>query len=472
MFRTIRLKLTMIAVIPLIFALSLAGRWVASSYCTYSQMNVLERHVQLAGHASRYLHETQKERGATGVFVGSGGVVFHDRLLEQRALTDSARATFEESLASCDSRVLGSEFDRVRAAMRAQMKLADEIRIKIDRQLMTATEAIGFYTEHNAAVLGVISVITGISKMNEDAEFAWAAAAYEDFLQAKERAGIERAVLCVAFAADRFEPGAYQELETLVTEQEIFLESFRKRASPEQVALYDRLLADPVMEQVQRMRVIAFGAVASDPRIVAMEAQLNLSMAWQSLTEISVTRARDGLDVGFDEAEKHAVLFRQRLAELSAIVPDEEEMLRGAVVSFEAFYAEALKHLKEGKVRDLFTFLRAEERRHADLFERILGGLTDQPTGTWRQDEEYVTYLRALVGNHVFPDPKTARGAVAALQDEATAILQALSFEKDSILFFHELRPALAEENHKVIDALIDEERKHVRALHDALAQL
>ncbi len=137
----------------------------------------------------------------------------------------------------------------------------------------------------------------------------------------------------------------------------------------------------------------------------------------------------------------------------------------------EAFYAEALEHVKLPKVRELFTYLHREEKRHAQLFEKILAEL-DGDTGPWRQDEEYVAYLRGLVRNQVFPSPEAARESVAQLQDEKAALMQALSFEKDSILFFHELRPVLAEENRGVIDALIEEERKHVQALNKALDEL
>jgi rubrerythrin len=137
----------------------------------------------------------------------------------------------------------------------------------------------------------------------------------------------------------------------------------------------------------------------------------------------------------------------------------------------EAFYEEALKHLKQGAVRELFAFLHAEEKRHGDLFEKLLREF-DAPSGGWRQDDEYVAYMKALAHDRVFPDPETARAAVAGLKDERAALLQALSFEKDSILFLHELRPAIAEQSREVIDALVEEERKHVRALNKQLSEL
>jgi rubrerythrin len=137
----------------------------------------------------------------------------------------------------------------------------------------------------------------------------------------------------------------------------------------------------------------------------------------------------------------------------------------------EAFYGEALLHMKKGSVRDLFAFLHAEERRHAALFEEILQGL-EAEAGAWRKDESYLAYMRSLAKDHVFPDPEAARELASGLQGEEAALRQALEFEKASILFFHELRPALSEESYRAIDALVEEERKHVRALYERLEEL
>lgn len=133
----------------------------------------------------------------------------------------------------------------------------------------------------------------------------------------------------------------------------------------------------------------------------------------------------------------------------------------------EAFYDEALGWLKSAEIRDVFTWLRDEEKKHADLFERLLAGVA-LADGPWRHDESYLGYLRAIVENHVFPDPAAARAVVGDLADDLAAIRYAIGFEKDSILFFHELRRLVAPSDQALIDKLIAEEQRHVRTL-DAL---
>ena len=135
----------------------------------------------------------------------------------------------------------------------------------------------------------------------------------------------------------------------------------------------------------------------------------------------------------------------------------------------EAFYAEALKHLKDPQIVKIFTFLRDEERRHGAAFEALLASL--QKAGDWRHDEQYLGYMRALADDHVFPDPARARSAVAELKDDEAAIRYALGFEKDSILFLYEMKTMMREEDQPMVERLIAEEKSHVLRLHALLTE-
>ena len=134
----------------------------------------------------------------------------------------------------------------------------------------------------------------------------------------------------------------------------------------------------------------------------------------------------------------------------------------------EAFYEAASTVIEDPRIRDLFARLCNEEEKHAQIFEDLLKGV-EYVDGAWREDEAYLGYLRALADNRVFPAPEDARKAVAALPDAAAAVRMALGFEKDSILFFHEMRPLVAEADREILDHLIVEEQRHVRSLHATL---
>ncbi len=345
---TIRIKLSTIAAIPLLFALALVVHLVLTAHDTHSHTSDLDGLVRFVRHASAYMHETQKERGITAVFTGEGGKLFRERVDEQRRVTDTARATLRDYLVTYDPCVHGEAFSRKVEKLTSGMKLLDDHRTKVDR-VIPAEEAIEFYTKHNSDIL---RIVTAMTRLNDDAEFAIIVAAYENFLQGKERAGLERAVLSSAFAAERFEPGIRQKFESLVVTQDTYFRSFLEFATEEQAELYSQTLSKPVINEVERLRDIAFRRVEATPANLSTEAQFNLAMVWQWLTDISVTRARDGLDDGFDEAEKHAKAFRQNVAGLSAMVPGEEEMFNDLLKSFEAFYEKgkwmAQRYIEDG----------------------------------------------------------------------------------------------------------------------------
>lgn len=137
----------------------------------------------------------------------------------------------------------------------------------------------------------------------------------------------------------------------------------------------------------------------------------------------------------------------------------------------EAFYEQALPHLNNQKAREVFAWLRDEEAKHAATFERLLAGV-ELAAGEWRHAEEYLGYLHALVDTRVFPDPADAAAAVAQLHDDAAAIRYAIGFEKDSILFFHELGRMVGEADRALVEQLVAEERRHLLTLDGLLREV
>lgn len=63
----------------------------------------------------------------------------------------------------------------------------------------------------------------------------------------------------------------------------------------------------------------------------------------QWLTDISATRAQDGLNDGFDEAQKNAVLFRQLVAEMRQIDQENSAFYDALLPTFDAYYSTGKK---------------------------------------------------------------------------------------------------------------------------------
>ena len=88
----LRTRLLMIAIAPLVFALILAGQSVWRNIDDRNAGIETTQVVDRGRKLSALIHELQRERGASALFVSSKGVAFGAELKVQRAATDQARS--------------------------------------------------------------------------------------------------------------------------------------------------------------------------------------------------------------------------------------------------------------------------------------------------------------------------------------------------------------------------------------------
>lgn len=119
---------------------------------------------------------------------------------------------------------------------------------------------------------------------------------------------------------------------------------------------------------------------------------------------------------------------------------------------------------KNEKLRDAFLFLADEEKRHATLFQGLLGPEYDE---SGIDITEAIPYIRAIVDSTVlryllerreFPE-KTGR---------VSEVLEfALGLEKESLLFYYQLLERIEERRKVVVEKIISEEKKHIEKILD-----
>ncbi len=102
MFKSIRFRIALLGILPLLLALYFMVGNLITGYDEYQQMDKLNTAMELAGHVSAHVHETQKERGLTAAFMGSGGTKFVTELAQQRQATDIRRTALKEFIATFD----------------------------------------------------------------------------------------------------------------------------------------------------------------------------------------------------------------------------------------------------------------------------------------------------------------------------------------------------------------------------------
>lgn len=131
--------------------------------------------------------------------------------------------------------------------------------------------------------------------------------------------------------------------------------------------------------------------------------------------------------------------------------------------SGKAFYRAALPRVKDPSVKAVYEHLAVEEDRHAREFTQLLASLTQSAPEA--PPEGFREYLDALLESRVFSDEEGARQKVLEAQSDMEAVQLGMAMEKDTILFFAEVRDLVRREDRAVVERILQEERQHLRRL-------
>lgn len=131
-----------------------------------------------------------------------------------------------------------------------------------------------------------------------------------------------------------------------------------------------------------------------------------------------------------------------------------------------AFYTAAAERTQQPEVKALLEDLAVQEQRHYRAFQKLLDKLAVEPSSLVAPGmEEYDIYVQTALDNALFAGPDKALAAVDEVGGERQALRMALGFEKDTLLFFYDLRDMMREAERPVVDEIIREEKAHVRRL-------
>lgn len=250
----IRGKITVMLVFPLVALLYFSSQGVLERYHVAEDMGDLQRLSDMAVRISALVHETQKERGRTAGYLGGKGKKFVAELPAQRNDTDKKIAALKSFLNDFDSDRFGSEFKEILEKGLNALESIGGKRTEVTNLRISVKDAIGYYTRMNTDFLGTIALI---GKISNDATLTTMVAGYVNFLQGKERAGIERAVVSNTFAGDKFGPGMLDKFYALVEAQNTYMKVFLSFATPSQKSFYNGKMQGEAVNEVLRMRKIA-----------------------------------------------------------------------------------------------------------------------------------------------------------------------------------------------------------------------
>ena len=131
------------------------------------------------------------------------------------------------------------------------------------------------------------------------------------------------------------------------------------------------------------------------------------------------------------------------------------------------FYTRSVNATKSERLKELFTFLAKEEKKHIACFEDMDKRVEsdDLPGNIDPYLEEEALYLKALANSRVFTNAHEGKRLAGEVRGENDILQTAINMEKDSILFYYELHNAVRDKDKTTLKNLIQQEKDHLRKL-------
>ncbi|OZB31350.1 MAG: chemotaxis protein [Pseudomonas sp. 34-62-33] len=235
-------KLLLILIFPLLGFLAFSALYVAGKYETLSEMKHTLAASDTAQQISAAVTALQRERGASSVFLGSGGTSMRDALNQFRLDSDAAitslRSLSAESSAELNE-VLGGLNDIV------------ILRQQVDAQSINSSESGARYTR---LIVSLIGYTHSLEARVSDPRILRALGALNQFVEMKERAGRERALLGLTFSQKQLNADQLSRLSRNLGEFAAYQDAFQRRATADFKNQLDSALQQPAAQAASNLQ--------------------------------------------------------------------------------------------------------------------------------------------------------------------------------------------------------------------------
>ena len=221
---------------------------IVEDFGKYQDAKSTTKIAELSVKLGNVLHELQKERGASAGFLNSKGEQFGTIMLNQRESTNKKLQELQEFYTHHQN-----SYTKI-AQSSVDFSNLNTMRGKISGFEITTAQEVKYYTALNKSIL---DTITHFSTIPNDKATKNMMTSLVLFISAKERAGIERAVLSATFAKDSFSKIMYYKFVSVLSQQSALFNIFEHSASDTLIEKYHTLKRDPSFAEVQKMRNIA-----------------------------------------------------------------------------------------------------------------------------------------------------------------------------------------------------------------------
>ncbi|NVK57222.1 MAG: nitrate- and nitrite sensing domain-containing protein [Alteromonadaceae bacterium] len=249
------------------------------------------------------IHQLQRERGVSNVYLGSRGERFADTRLKQLKASEKSEQNLRSLLKSLylgkhdngqSMRLLSS----ITFALQGMDHLPN-LRTKINAQQLTPLESTNAYCR---LVAGLLDVVFEAADVASDPTMTRLLVALFNFMQGKEYAGQERAWGAIGFSESQFDHSLCERISALTEAQNQCFETFSNFADAEELHMWQQLQKSEHTVQIERLRSMICSLADGD------ECAAELSEVWYDIATLRIDAMQD--------IEEH---LTQRLTEQAAL---------------------------------------------------------------------------------------------------------------------------------------------------------
>jgi len=248
-------KLSTLFIFPLLVCLYMASLQIEQLSTQNQQLNKLEKFTLLATKLSALLHELQKERGYTSVYLTSYNQKFLDKLKQQHTLTNQTKKIFFDEAYANKELLTNTEFSKKIKVFEKQLTRLNSFRARVNIKAADNLTAVDFYSTINKKLLNIIA---NIVKLTVNTELTQTFFSYISLLKAKEITGIERATLGIVFSKSILTKDELQKQIELATAQKLYLQEFTFLASSPIKTSFNKLSKNKYFQEVDNYHNLAY----------------------------------------------------------------------------------------------------------------------------------------------------------------------------------------------------------------------
>ncbi len=346
----IRLKLVLLAGVPVIGALLLAtiiARGAHREAQSAAAIGSIEDLARLSAHMSGLVHALQFERNELSFNMAQK--TLRARALKKRfTQTDAAHKQLSDFLATRTVSSLPPRLARDLRAAEDQLRALPKEREAACSGELQIDEVLDYY---KATDLSLISATAALSQLADDGQLMRAISALVMVLQIKERASEEHALLSHVFTLNEFPAGSYKDLVALTTEEADYVNVLRVDATDLVNEHFESISKGPEFTRTAELRKVALETMGDDFHIDPLE--------WSSAQGKKIERLRS-MEVLLNQAVEVAALAKVGAAARSVRL---SYALGGSVIALSALLAGLIAR---GISRSVASLAHAAEQVRSD----------------------------------------------------------------------------------------------------------